>query len=507
MKVKTIADYPEIASQLHPTKNNGLSPNKVSFGSTKKIWWKCSKADDHEWIATPNSRTSNSRTSNQNGCPCCAGKKTVLSNCLITTHPEIAKQWHSIKNEQLTPLMVTIGSNKKVWWKCPDKENHDWIAAIVDRKRSGCPYCAGRKVNVTNCLLTLSPEIAAQFDLDKNIGLTPSKITHKSGRRVWWKCAHGHRWKASICSRVSKNYECPYCTNVKVCPERSIAITHPEIAAQLHPTKNRPFTAEDFTSGSTKKVWWKCSKGDDHEWKDTPNHRTVKEKARNCPCCSGRKIVPSNCLMVTHKELEPEWNHALNLPLTLYNTSYGSKKKVHWKCCKCQFSWKASIKSRTITGNGCPKCNFSKGENKIQQYLINNHINHTSQWRAPKNNVLGNRKAFDFAVKRKGRFCFIEYHGEQHYIPINFGSRNPQAGDENLDGNLRRDKIKRDWCKSTNRPLLEIPYWDFDRIDEILDDWFAGREPTFSEPPPEVKKYEEHRQKILDRLRAKGEIE
>ena len=51
-----------------------------------------------------------------------------------------------------------------------------------------------------------------------------------------------------------------------------------------------------------------------------------------------------------------------------------------------------------------------------------------------------------------------------------------------------------------NWPLLLIGYWDLERVPEILDDFIADREPTFSEPPAEIKKYEKKRMEIRRKL-------
>ena len=53
--------------------------------------------------------------------------------------------WDPVLNGALTPAMVTPGSHKKVWWRCP--ENHVWKAVVYSRtsdKRCGCPVCAGK---------------------------------------------------------------------------------------------------------------------------------------------------------------------------------------------------------------------------------------------------------------------------------------------------------------------------------------------------------------------------
>lgn len=126
------ACYSDIAKQWHPIKNGKLTPYDVLPSSNKKVWWMCEKG--HEWQASINHRTVG------RNCPYCSGRKVCIDNCLQTTHPEIAKQWHPIKNGNLTPYDVTTGSKKKVWWQCP--LGHEWEASIQQRTRGrGCPVC------------------------------------------------------------------------------------------------------------------------------------------------------------------------------------------------------------------------------------------------------------------------------------------------------------------------------------------------------------------------------
>ena len=133
------ASYPELAKEWHPTKNGDLTPFDVAPKGHNKVWWKCDKADDHEWQTAIYNRTSGK------GCPYCANRLVVLSNCLATLNPELTKQWHPTKNGDLTPFDITPGSAKKVWWKC--EENHEWATAIAKRsgnenvKGTNCPEC------------------------------------------------------------------------------------------------------------------------------------------------------------------------------------------------------------------------------------------------------------------------------------------------------------------------------------------------------------------------------
>ena len=52
-----------------------------------------------------------------------------------------------------------------------------------------------------------------------------------------------------------------------------LSFSHPELAAQWHPTKNGEKTPADVTAGSGEKVWWTCPKGLDHEWEAAESHR------------------------------------------------------------------------------------------------------------------------------------------------------------------------------------------------------------------------------------------
>ena len=193
---------PEIAKQWHPTKNGELTPEVVTLGSNKKVWWVCGKG--HEWEAIISHRTSAEKPT---GCPYCSGLKIDSGNNLAVLYPTIAKQWHPTKNGELTPEVVSPGTDKKAWWVCG--KGHEWEAVICSRKRSGCPYCAGKKVGSDNNLAISNPEIAKQWHPTKNGELTPDMVTSGSGKDVWWACNKGHEWKAVIYSR--KKNGCPHC--------------------------------------------------------------------------------------------------------------------------------------------------------------------------------------------------------------------------------------------------------------------------------------------------------
>ena len=202
---------PLLAKQWHPEKNGGLMPKDVRPGSMRKVWWRCEKG--HEWQAAIHARVSGS------GCPVCSGKNVIPGlNDLETHDPELAKQWHPERNQELMPNQVSPGSSKKVWWRC--ELGHEWQCSVASRtgRLSGCPYCSGRKVlQGFNDLKTLHPLVAAQWHPTKNGQLEPTMVTPGSTKKVWWKCSDGHEWKAVIYSRTgAKKSGCPVCAGKSI---------------------------------------------------------------------------------------------------------------------------------------------------------------------------------------------------------------------------------------------------------------------------------------------------
>jgi hypothetical protein len=137
--------------------------------------------------------------------------------------------------------------------------------------------------------------------------------------------------------------------------------------------------------------------------------------------------------------------------------------KVKIKCNKCNTIFNQRPANH-LRFNGCPKCNESKGENKVAKYLSEKNIKYT---RNKIFKTLKNKSYLkpDFYLDILN--LLIEYDGEYHYLAKR-GST-PEIKQKNLEICQHRDKIKNEWAKANNIPLLRIPYWDFDRIEELID--------------------------------------
>ena len=269
----------DLLYQWDSKQNDTDTPQTVSYGSTKKVWWRCQEG--HTWQASIHSRTDGS------GCPFCAGRvswkgKTDLESCF----PHLAAQWHPTKNGALTPSDVVPGTKRQVWWRC--EKGHTWRCSVQSRtlEGTGCPVCAGRVILPgENDLASLFPEIAKEWHPTKNGTLLPSQVAPSCKRHVWWRCPLGHEYVAEVGMRTIRKSGCPYCAGKKVLTGfNDLATTQPEIAAQWHAVLNNGLTPQMVTAGSHKKIWWECAQG--HVWKAAVYTRAGKQR-RGCPVCAG----------------------------------------------------------------------------------------------------------------------------------------------------------------------------------------------------------------------------
>ena len=214
--------------------------------------------------------------------------KTIkFSNSLAEKCPGILDHWDYEKNTDVCPQETSVHAKKIVWWKC--ERGHSWQSPVNGVASNGtrCPYCAGYKaIPGETDIVTLFPEIAAEWDDEKNGNLDPSCVAPASHTGVWWKCALGHSYRSAPYSRTG-HYKsgCPYCTGRKVLPGfNDLETLKPALASEWYQPLNGELTPSDVTPGSNKKVWWCCT--ENHVWEAYVFART-RFRGSGCPVCSG----------------------------------------------------------------------------------------------------------------------------------------------------------------------------------------------------------------------------
>lgn len=295
-------------------KENIEEPEKLSYGSEKKVSWICEFG--HRWEASPNKITSK-KTS---GCPYCANQKVWKGfNDLSTFRPEVAQEWNFEKNKNLTPDQVTVCSNKKVWWKC--KNGHEYEASINQRTRKergeGCPYCANKKLLPGfNDLKTVCPEVAVEWHPFRNGNFRPEDVFASCGKKVWWICSKGHEYQQSLNARVKKGERksgCPVCAGKR--REKGVndlESLYPEIAVEWDVKKNGGITPDQIGPGAHKKYWWICPVG--HSYQAAPENRT-KIRGTSCPICAKERQTsfPEQCIYFYFKKQYPQTENRYQL--------------------------------------------------------------------------------------------------------------------------------------------------------------------------------------------------
>ena len=302
--------HPEIITEWSE-KNLPLTPDDITFGSNKKVWWKGTCG--HEW------QTSVKARSNGEKCPICSGARVIAGiNDLATLEPLLVKQWS--KKNKIKPIEVSIGSHKKVIWRC--KKGHEWEAVVKSRtiNKTGCPYCSHNKVLAGfNDLATLLPDIAAEWS-EKNLPLKPDEVNAKSRENVWWRCSKcGNEWKSVINARV-KGTVCPVCAEREVLAGyNDLAITDSQLLSEWDYEKNK-WKPTEVSRTSAKRAWWKCRHG--HSWSMKINERTILNKG--CRICEQEYLSLFPALAVSYysnrKGLKAELgsDRLLGVPLETY---------------------------------------------------------------------------------------------------------------------------------------------------------------------------------------------
>lgn len=337
-------------------------------------------------------------------------------NNLLTTHPKLVEEWDYEKNGILIPEMFTHGSMQLISWKC--NKGHTFEATINNRahtkKGRKCPYCANFKVNDENSLKNIAPELAKEWDYEKN-EKKPEEVLYRTSKIYYWKCDKGHSWKARVSDRY-RGSRCPFCYHNRITYEKSFAYKYPLLLKEWDYEKNKGINPEKIGDTYTGKVWWICnnkhsfqfsvqyrvrrtcpkcnedkireelkrrtsldfleSQWDmeknqekfieknllphhyyywkcekNHMWKETWEKR---KKGRECPYCRGRKLSKDNTLAVVYPQLLIKWNKERNLPLTPYNITSKYSKNIWWKCEKNHI-WKRKVKDQ-LKNDKCPYC-------------------------------------------------------------------------------------------------------------------------------------------------------
>lgn len=184
-------------------------------------------------------------------------------------------------------------------------------------------------------------------------------------------------------------------------------------------------------------------------------------KGRGCYKCGKQRMAIKNSL--TRDEVVRRCNEVFGnrYDYSLFTEYKGKKHKIDVICPK-HGAWKVSINNHLYRHSGCPMCKRSFGEERIADFLTKHNIEYKEEYRI-RNEILFCQNTImmvDFYLPKHN--IIIEYNGIQHYKKI------PMFNERTLEQQQERDIAVRQYCKRHKIKLIEIPYTEFDNIENIL---------------------------------------
>ena len=389
---------------------NTREPSQYSPQASEYAYWKCHICG-YEWRAKISNRF------HGRGCPSCGNKVLVKGkNDFATRFPELAKEWHPTKNNDLKPSDIMPGSAKKVWWLCPN--GHEYQASLNKRtsgQGTNCPICnSGRQTSFReqalfyyvrkiypNAISRYQPENFGKFELDIYIPEFRYAIEYDG---VAWH-------KENKYERERRKY--------LLCKENRIKLLRvkekmPEdLGLQLadYIISSDDFETEDGFTKVIHMVLGKISFGKLY-WINPMDVNLSRDRFEIMKYATQIK----HSFADKYPELAKEWHPTKNgtLKPTMFKPKSGFK--AWWLCPKCGNEYEQQLGHRA-TGTGCPKCALKYMGNQYRMNLIKKKGSITNpillkEWNYEKNGTLTPEQftnSSDFRVWWKCSKCGYEW--------------------------------------------------------------------------------------------------
>ena len=434
-KQKTQFQFIKEAKNKHPE----YDYSRAIYENTKtKVLIICKKHG--EFFISPHSLLSGS------GCPKCSGH-------YVRTPEEFIKEVSSIFPNYDFSEIEYKDTHTKVKVICPNHGSFHTLPKTL-LKGHGCPKC-GYEKNAKNFSYTNE-----EF-LKKALAIHPeydySKVKYKNSiTKVSIGCSK-HGFFSAIPANLIRNAAgCPKCAIEKNSNRsrmpieefiRKLTLIHPEYDYSRMIYEN---TITKVAIGCPKHGFFQA----------IPSNLL---RGTECPKCAiekntAKKLKTTEKFIAEAKRIHPEYDYSK----VVYK---GNRTKITIICSKHgEFK---TVPHDFLDGCGCPRCNESKGEKAINDWLTANNITFIRQ-KTFKDAVYVNQLKWDFYVPSKK--LLIEYNGEQHYV-FRPGFHRSLA---DFRIQLERDMKKRKYAQEHGYKQIEISYENYSILNKILQNIFIS---------------------------------
>lgn len=423
-------DKSEVISRINSVHDGKIKVIGDFSNTSEKTEFKCNVCGD-TWSTTIHSVLCGS------GCPKCSGRKRL-------TKDDVESKIKEIHNGTIEPISDYKGGASKMKFHCNVCGTEWETTANSVMMGHGCPTCASKRR--ANFSRMSKQEVQSRIKDVSNgtIELIGDYInSHSITQFRCLKC--GNVWETSV-SPILDGHGCPKCYH------NSIRRDESEVIKSIQDCTDGKISMIGKLDTVGKKTTFRCNVCG-FEWESTPINIL---RGRGCPKCFGK--------FRTEEEVQDLIDKKHNGTIKMIGDYTNVSSPTTFKCTKCGNEWEA-IPSSLIYRYGCPRCACSKGEDRISYWLDNNWSK--DDWESQKKfkdlkGVGGGYLSYDFYIPSKN-LC-IEFQGGQHFKPIkHFG------GEKRFSNQQEHDRRKRQYCIDNNICLLEIPYEDLDKIEDILD--------------------------------------
>lgn len=349
------------------------------------------------------------------------------------THDEFVKELYS-NNNSISVIGKYENTNKKIEVVC-NICKHKWTPIPSNLLRGhGCPMCSKKYKFTQDSFVNKMSQINENIEI---IGTYVNSYT-----KLLCKCKiDDYEWFARPVDLIN-GHGCPKCCG-------KLKKTHEDFIRELE-NKNPNIIVTGKYITNKDPISCKC-KICNHQWTSLPSRLLI---GCSCPKCVNR--------IRTHEDFINDMKE-IDKNILILGTYEKSSNKILCRCKIDKTEWEATP-NNLLKGHGCPTCNIntSKGEIKICQFLEDNNIEYIPQKTfSDLKGVNDGLLSYDFYLPKHN--TLVEFQGEQHIVPVSYF-----GGNNKFKIQQEHDKRKRKYAKLHNIKLLEIWYYDFKNIENIL---------------------------------------
>lgn len=367
-----------------------ISIDNITIGSIKKLNWKCS-ACEHKWMTTPYSRTIG-----KSGCPKCKYKMlseiTKIVNCvpreshdlltwcknngafgkkLIQEYIGIDKAGNKIEISN-----IAYGSCKEILWRC--ESGHEWYKDVHTRTKtgSGCPVCSIRSGTsypeqfIYWAFKKLFPNTENRYKAFKTevgkAGVEFDIAIHELNTYIEYSPTKWHHYKIER-DQLKRDL----CRDNNI---RFIEIIEDSFNELEHGVNDNIicFTMTKSSNKDKQLIWIMQEL---FKMLNIDKKVDFEEVSKQADFYSRNiNLEYKKSIEFTHPNLAEEWHSTLNV-LKPSELTFGTTRRIYWKCKNCGYGangeWKSTPISRINENVGCPACRWSSFLNRYKRTATN----------------------------------------------------------------------------------------------------------------------------------------